>query len=60
MDILRKTIKKLSEAEKEFEEALKNADSLNDIKMRIKLDSKRASTEGLNAKSDDAVTLRII
>ena len=43
-----------------YEEALKNADSLNDIKMRIKLDSKRASAEGLNAKSDDAVTLRII
>jgi twitching motility protein PilU len=43
-----------------YEEALKNADSLNDIKMRIKLDSKRASVEGLNAKSDDAVTLRII
>jgi len=43
-----------------YEEALKNADSLNDIKMRIKLDSKRASAEGVGAKNEDAVPLRII
>jgi twitching motility protein PilU len=43
-----------------YEEALKNADSLNDVKMRIKLDSKRASAEGVGAKNGDAVTLRII
>ena len=41
-----------------YEEALKNADSLNDVKMRIRLDSKRAKTEMV--EDSDAAKLRIL
>lgn len=41
-----------------YEEALKNADSLNDVKMRIKLDSKRAKTDVV--EDFDASKLRIL
>ena len=43
-----------------YEEALKNADSLNDVKMRIKLDSKRLKTEIHSESSDTNVELKIL
>ncbi|MBP7847383.1 MAG: PilT/PilU family type 4a pilus ATPase [Burkholderiales bacterium] len=43
-----------------YEETLKNADSLNDVKMRIKLDSKRRKTEIQSESSDSNVELKIL
>lgn len=43
-----------------YEETLKNADSLNDVKMRIKLDSKRRKTEAQSESSDSNVELKIL
>jgi len=43
-----------------YEETLKNADSLNDVKMRIKLDSKRRKTEAQSESSDSSVELKIL
>lgn len=43
-----------------YEETLKNADSLNDVKMRIKLDSKRRKTEIPSESSDTSVELKIL
>lgn len=43
-----------------YEETLKNADSLNDVKMRIKLDSKRRKTETQSESSDSNVELKIL
>lgn len=43
-----------------YEETLKNADSLNDVKMRIKLDSKRRKTEIQSESSDANVELKIL
>ncbi|MBX9865777.1 MAG: PilT/PilU family type 4a pilus ATPase [Burkholderiales bacterium] len=43
-----------------YEETLKNADSLNDVKMRIKLDSKRRKTEAQFESSDSNVELKIL
>ncbi len=44
-----------------YEEALKNADSMNDVKMRIKLESNRAKDEPTIAKlSNEQVKLKII
>ncbi|MCG5514734.1 MULTISPECIES: PilT/PilU family type 4a pilus ATPase [Ectothiorhodospira] len=39
-----------------YEDALRNADSLNDLRLRIKLDSKRAKSQGL---LDDAQDLKM-
>jgi len=43
-----------------YEETLKNADSLNDVKMRIKLDSKRRKTEIQSKNSEEDVELKIL
>lgn len=44
-----------------YEEALRNADSTNDIRMRIKLDSKRGEKEGLDPDSpENKVRLKIL
>lgn len=51
----------LYEAERiSYEETLKNADSLNDVKMRIKLDSKRRKAESLAENSHADVELKIL
>jgi twitching motility protein PilU len=39
-----------------YEDALRNADSLNDLRLRVKLDSKRANSQGL---LDDAQDLKM-
>jgi len=44
-----------------YEEALKNADSLNDVKMRIRLESRRAKQDGSADKTaSEAANLRIL
>ncbi len=43
-----------------YEEALKNADSLNDVKLRIKLDSQRRKAEVKSNLSNNEVELKIL
>lgn len=43
-----------------YEEALKNADSLNDVKMKIKLESNRAKEDPSMNKLSEQITLKII
>lgn len=42
-----------------YEEALRNADSVNDLRLRIKLDSQRAQEDGAPAVADEGEGLSV-